>query len=133
VSLSHSLVRFQYLRERILSTYLLPMLQPPTHRLEVLAAELAHDVRRASLGSSVGSALDPRSHAFDFVLDQGLPVFAVDVASPAVEVSGIINFVSLHVFFIVEGLEAAFFVAWYSLDGLEWDDHLVGIEGGNVL
>jgi hypothetical protein len=48
-------------------------------------------------------------------------------------VSGIINFVSLHVFFIVEGLEAAFFVAWYSLDGLEWDDHLVGIEGGNVL
>jgi hypothetical protein len=27
-------------------------------------------------------------------------------------------------------LVAAFFVAWHSLDGLEWDYHFVGIEGG---
>ena len=61
------------------------MLQSSTHSLEVLAAELTHDVRWASLGSPVGSAFDPRSHAFDFVLDQGLPVFAVDVAFLTVE------------------------------------------------
>lgn len=115
-----------------ISAYLLPMLQPPAHRLEVLAAELAHNVRRASLGSPVCSAFDPRSHSFDFVLDQGLPVFAVEVAPPAIEVSRIIKLVSLHILLRVEGLIATFLVAWNSLDGLEWDDHFGGLEGGEV-
>ena len=109
------------------------MLQSSTHSLEVPAAELTHDVRWASLGSPVGSAFDPRSHAFDFVLDQGLPVFAVDVAALAVEVSGVVELVALHVFLVVEGLVAAFFVAWYGPDGLEGDDHVGGLEGGRVV
>jgi len=66
------------------------MLQPPSHRLEVHTAELTHNVWRTSLGSSVGSAFDPRSHTFDFVLDQIFPVFAVDVAFSAVEVSWVV-------------------------------------------
>ena len=86
-------------------------------------------MRRVSFGSSVGSALYPRSHAIDFVLDEGFPVFAVDVATPAVEVSGVIELVALHVFLVVEGLVASFFVAWYGPDGLEGDDHFGGIEG----
>ena len=109
------------------------MQQPPTHRLEVLAAELTHNVRRVSFGSSVGSALYPRSHAIDFVLDEGFPVFAVDVATPAVEVSGVIELVALHVFLVVEGLVAAFFVAGHSPDGLEGDDHFGGLEGGELV
>lgn len=109
------------------------MLQSSTHSLEVLAAELTHDVRWASLGSPVGSAFDPRSHAFDFVLDQGLPVFAVDVAPPAVEVSGVVDLVSLHGLFVVEGLVTTLLVAWHCLDGLEGDGHLGGFEGGEEL
>jgi len=109
------------------------MLQPPAHGLEVLATELTHNVWRASLGSTVGSALDPRSHTFDFVLDQGFPVFAVDVAPPAVEVSGIVKFVSFHCLLCVEGLEAAFDVAWHIVNGLEWHHHLVELECGDVL
>ena len=109
------------------------MLQPPTHGLEVLTAKLTHNVRRASLGSSVGSALNPRSHTFDFVLDQGFPVFAVDVAPPAIEVSGVVKFVSLHCLLCVEGLEAALYVAWHAFDGLEWHRHLVGLEDDKVV
>ena len=109
------------------------VLQPPTRGLEVLATELTHDVRRVALGAPVGSALDPWSHAFDFVLDQGLPVFAVDITFLAVEVSGVVTLVSLHCLLIVERLEAAFDVAWHGLDGLEWDYHLVGLEGGEVV
>ena len=109
------------------------MLQSSTHSLEVLAAELTHDVRRVSFGSSVGSALYPWRHAVDFVLDQGLPVFAVDVAALAVEVSGVVELVALHVFLVVEGLVAAFFVAWYGPDGLEGGDHIGGLERGELL
>lgn len=109
------------------------VLQPPTRGLEVLATELTHDVRRVALGAPVGSALDPWSHAFDFVLDQGLPVFAVDITFLAVEVSGVVTLVSLHCLLIVERLEAAFDVAWHGLDGLEWDYHLAGLEGGEVV
>lgn len=114
-------------------TYIFSVLQPPTHGLEVLATELTHDVRRVALGAPVGSALDPWSHAFDFVLDQGLPVFAVDITFLAVEVSGVVTLVSLHCLLIVERLEAAFDVAWHGLDGLEWDYHLAGLEGGEVV
>ena len=110
-----------------------PMLQPPAHGLEVLATELAHDVRRVALGARVGSALDPRSHPLDFVLDQGLPVVAVDVAFLAVEVRGIVALVSLHCLLVVEGLEAAFDVAWHGLGGLEWDDHLFGLTVDSVV
>lgn len=109
------------------------VLQPPAHGLEVLATELAHDVRRVALGASVGSALNPWSHSLDFVLDQRFPVFAVDVAFLAVEVSGIVTLVSLHCLLIVERLEAAFDVAGHSLDGLEWDHHLGELEGGEVV
>lgn len=109
------------------------MLQPSAHGLKVLTAELAHDVRRVALRSSVGSALDPRSHPFDFVLDKGFPVFAVDVAFLAVEVSGVVTLVSFHCLLIVERLEAAFDVAWHRLDGLEWDHHLGWLDGGKVL
>jgi hypothetical protein len=104
------------------------VLQPPTHGLEVLATELAHDVWRVALGSPVGSVLDPWSHSFDFVLNQGCPVFAVDVAFLTVEVSGVVTLVSLHCLLVVEGLEAAFDVAWHGLDGLERDHHLVGVK-----
>lgn len=109
------------------------MQQPPAHGLEVFAAELAHNVRWVSLGSSVGSAFNPRRHAVDFVLDEGFPVFAVDVAPPAVEVSGIGELVALHVLFVVEGLVASFFVARHRLDGLEGDYHGGGIEGGELV
>lgn len=118
--------------ERIILTYMLPVLQSPTHSLEVLATELTHNVRRASFGSIVGSAFDPRSHAFDFVFDEGLPVFAVDVTPPAVEVSGVVKLVALHGLFVVEGLVTSFLVAWHCLDGLEWDGHLGEFEGGEV-
>jgi len=107
------------------------VLQPPAHGFEVLTTELAHDVRRVALGAPVGSALDPRSHPFDFVLDEGFPVFAVDVAFLAVEVSGVVTLVSLHCLLVVERLEAAFDVAGHGLDGLEWDHHSAWLEGGN--
>ena len=102
------------------------MQQPPTHRLEVLAAELTHNVRRVSFGSSVGSALYPRSHAIDFVLDEGFPVFAVDVATPAVEVSGVVALVVSHLLVCLEGLVAAWYGAWHRSDWLEWDVHVGG-------
>ena len=103
------------------------MLQSPAHGLKVLTAELTDDVRRASLGSFIGSAIDPWSHTLDFVLDQGLPVLAVNVAPPAIEVSWIVKLMPLHFLFCVKGLEAAFDVAWYCLDGLERDHHLLGL------
>lgn len=108
------------------------MLQPPAHRLEVHTTELAHDVRRVALRSPVGSAFDPGSHTLDFVLDQGFPVFAVDVTFLAVEVSGIVTLVSLHVLFVVEGLEATLDVARHTLDGLERHRHLAGLDAGKV-
>jgi hypothetical protein len=114
-------------------TYLFPMLQSPTHRLEVHTTELAHDVRRVALRSPVGSAFDPGSHSLDFVLDQGFPVFAVDVAFLAVEVSGIVTLVSLHVLFVVEGLEATLDVARHILDGLERHRHLAGVKHDSVM
>lgn len=114
-------------------TYLLPMQQPPAHRLEVLAAELTYNVRWAALGSSVGSAFDPRRHAFDFVLDERLPVFAVDIATPAIEVSGVVELMALHILLIVEGLEAAFLVAWYGFYGLEGNGHSVEFDCGKFL
>lgn len=113
-------------------TYLFPMLQPPAHRLEVHTTEFAHDVRRVALRSPVGSAFDPGSHTLDFVLDQRFPVFAVDVTFLAVEVSGIVTLVSLHVLFVVEGLEATLDVARHTLDGLERHRHLAGLDAGKV-
>jgi hypothetical protein len=109
-------------------TYLLPMKQPATHGLEVHTTELANDVRRASFGSPVGSAFDPWGHAFDFVLDEALPVFTVDVALFAVEVGRVVDLVSLHLFLCVEALIATFDVTLDSLDGVKWYHHLVGLE-----
>jgi hypothetical protein len=89
-------------------------------------------MRRISLGSPVGPAFDPRSHAFDFVLDQILPVFAVDIALLAVEMSGVVKLVSLHLLLGIEGLKAAFDVAVNGPDRLEWNHHLGGLEVGEL-
>lgn len=107
----------RYAKVKGIITYLFSVLQPPAHGLEVHTTELAHDVRRVALRSPVGSAFDPGSHSLDFVLDQGFPVFAVDVTFLAVEMSGVVTLVSLHVLFVVEGLEATLDVARHTLDG----------------
>jgi hypothetical protein len=70
--------------------------QPAAHRLEVFAAELTHDVRRVSCGPIVGSTLEPWSHAVNFVFDQVFPVIAVEIAFLAIEVSWVVELVSLH-------------------------------------
>lgn len=104
------------------------MYQPPTHGLEVFSTELAHDVRWEPFGAVVGSALNPRRHAIDFVLDQRLPILAVDVALSAEEVKRVVEFVALHLVFRVEGFVAAFEGTLDRPNGLEWCDHLGGLQ-----
>lgn len=96
----------------------------PTHALEVHTAELAHDVWRVAFRAPVGSAFDPRSHAFDFVDDQVGPVIAVDVAFLAVEMSRLIDLVSSHFFLRVEGFVTSFDVARDFPDRIKWHSHV---------
>jgi hypothetical protein len=108
-------------------TYPFSMEQSAAHGLEVFAAKLTHYVWWVSCRSIVGSALKPRRHAVDFVLDQVRPVFAVDIAFLAVEVSWVVELVTFHLLLRVEGLIAAVDVALDCPDRLEWCNHLGGV------
>ena len=110
------------------STYRLAMPQPSTETLEVFTTELAHDVLRRSIWTSVPPAFHPWSHGFDFVLDVGIPGLRlnVDVASLAVEVGRVFVFVVAHLPFRVEGLVAAGDCARELPDRIEWNVHVGG-------
>jgi hypothetical protein len=84
-------------------------------------------MRRVAFGSVLGLALEPRRHAIDFVLDQVGPAIAIDVAFLAVEVSGVVELVALHLLERAEGLEAAFDVAFDGPDWVEGNNHLAGV------
>lgn len=97
----------------------------PTHTLEIHPAELAHDVLRRALGSAT-LLLEPRRHGVDFVLRQGGPVFAIDVAFLAVKVRRLLDLVILHFFFGGEGLVAVGVGACPPFQWVEGDGHLGG-------
>jgi hypothetical protein len=110
------------------STYRLAMPQPSTETLEVFTTELAHDVLRRSIWTSVPPAFHPWSHGFDFVLDVGIPGlrFNVDIAPLAIEVGGLFVFVVSHLPVRVERLVAAGDCAGEVPDRIEWNVHIGG-------
>lgn len=72
------------------------------------------------------SALDELCHLLHFVLYEGHPVLAIDVALLAVEVSWLVTLVPLHFLLVVEGMIAAQNGAWHRPDRLKRHSHPSG-------
>lgn len=104
-------------------THLSAMVVATTEASELLTAELTDDVLHFFLLHVLSLSDEPVSHGVDLVLEQMLPVLAVDVASLAVVVAGFSDLMILRLLLGVEGKEAVMVGALVRLERIEWSDH----------
>lgn len=94
----------------------------PTEALEILSAELAHNVSR-TLPTVAFLALEKRRHLVHLVLREIIPVLAVDTALLAIVVLRRVKLVALHFLLCVEGLGTAIVGALEALERRELGRH----------